>query len=212
MVEHLGRDALPISSLPNCEKKFWTQSTKPKRYYYYRLGKKKHELGLLKGCYNKNNLEQHFRSLAFVNKNKKEQYITRTGRGKNAGGRGIDHIIANRHTECTLAEIDQHAAHLAIFTSDHYSVYADIPLGIKLSKKNLQAITTYKYKNTASIPMEMKKDSSTKTVTIEHTKSLTGEEFDNDPHHKLLQVFCSTFQDNQDIEMRSIKKQFNEKP
>ena len=61
---------------------------------------------------------------------KKEQYITRIGRGKNTGGRGIDHIMANRHTECTLAEIYQHAAHLAICASDHYAVFADITLGI----------------------------------------------------------------------------------
>ena len=75
--------------------------------------KKMHELELLKWCHNKSNSEQGFRLLAYEAKQTNEQYITRKGRGKNAGGRGIDHIMANKHTECTLAEIDQYTAHLA---------------------------------------------------------------------------------------------------
>ena len=89
--------------------------------------------------------------------------------------------MANRHTECTLAEIDQHAAHLAICTSDHYSVFADIPLGINWSKTKLQPITTNRYKSIAFIPMEIREDSSTKTITIEHKTNLTGEELKKEP-------------------------------
>ena len=151
-------------------------------------------------------MEQEFRLLAFVNKNKKEQYIARTVRGENASGRGTDHIMANGHTECTLAEIDQHAAHLAICASNHYAVFADITLGINWSKTKLQPITTYKYKNIATIPVEKKENSSAKTVTIEHKTNLTGEELGKDPNHKLLQEFCNAFQNDQDIEMKNIKK------
>ena len=90
--------------------------------------KKMHDLGLLKWCHNhnKSNLDQGFQSLAFAARPPGEQYITRKGRGINCGGRGIDHIMANKHTECTLAEIDQHAAQLAMCTSDHYLIIADI--------------------------------------------------------------------------------------
>ena len=101
-----------------------------------------HNLGLLKWCHSESNLDQGFRSLAFAARPPGEQYITRKGRGINSGRRVIDYILANKHTECTLAEIDQHATQLAICTSDHNSIFADITLGINWRKSKLQPITT----------------------------------------------------------------------
>ena len=54
--------------------------------------------------------------------------------------------------------------------------------------------------------MEKKENNSTKAITIEHKTNLRGEELEKDPNHKLLQEFCKKIQNNQDIQMKNIKK------
>ena len=84
-------------------------------------------------CNKNENKNQDFKSVVYEHTPDGEQYITRRGRGKNAGGRGMDHIVANNYLspKHERSEIDEYGAHIAIGTSDHLNLWANFNLDLQ---------------------------------------------------------------------------------
>ena len=118
-----------------------------------------------------------------------EQYITRRGRGENAGGRGMDHIVANNHRSPhhEQSEIDKYGAHIAIGTSDHLNLWADFNLNLQRDQTELSPVTRTKHLTIANIPMEIIRTVKGEVSGIKHKTNLNKEELHKNPQHLALQ-------------------------